>query len=333
VTNVLITIDTEIRPRLHERLVAWDRNVANSILGKVDAGVFGINWQMDRLEQHGLKGVFFVDPMPALVYGEAFLEKVVPPIVSRGHEVQLHLHTEWLQWAKCSPVARYLGAKISNFGISEQEVLVRLSAELLRRAGAPRPIAFRAGHLQANDHTLMALASAGIFWDSSFGPLYPSEPHQIGLPANTIGPVRHCGVIELPISGFFDRRNHIRPVQVCAVSKWEMEAALQHAALENHPTFVIMSHSFEMLSRDGLRPNLAIMKRFERMCMCIADNPRLHSAGFADLDPSIADGRSRPSLFSSNLIRTSGRLIEQAMGNLRYEYRLKPPWNYGASAL
>jgi hypothetical protein len=324
-TNVLITIDTELRPLLHGRGVPLARNIASSIFGEINAGgAWGINWQMDRMEEHGLKGVFFVDPMPAVVYGEAFLQEFVPAIIARGHEVQLHIHTEWLQWTDSPPVARYRGRNISDFDLSDQKILVRLAADLLHRAGAPRPIAFRAGHLGANDDTLMALAANAIPWDSSFGPLYPEAPHRIGLPTDTVAPAHHCGVVELPISGLYDRRGHVRPAQICAVSTLEMEAALQHAASEDHPAFVVMSHSFEMLTRDRLRVNLSTMKRFEQMCHYVANNPSLRNVGFTDLDASIADHPSRLSRLGPDLVRTGKRLVEQAIGNLIYERQLSP---------
>src|SRR3546814_15906278 len=58
------------------------------------AGV-GIGHQLDRLAMHGLKACFFVDPMPALVFGFDWLKPLVATILARGQEVQLHLHPNW----------------------------------------------------------------------------------------------------------------------------------------------------------------------------------------------------------------------------------------------
>src|SRR3546814_6004994 len=44
---------------------------------------------------HGLKAVFFVEPMPALVCGVDWLKPLVATILARGQEVQLHLHPNW----------------------------------------------------------------------------------------------------------------------------------------------------------------------------------------------------------------------------------------------
>ena len=52
-TDVLITIDTELSESRHRHGMPLDRNLAGSIHGKVAAGSFGIGWQMDRLDAHG----------------------------------------------------------------------------------------------------------------------------------------------------------------------------------------------------------------------------------------------------------------------------------------
>ena len=326
-TDVLVTVDTELSAALHQRGVAAGGNVENSILGIVRAGTVGIGWQMDRLEEQGLKGVFFVDPLPALVYGKGVVADIVGPILERRHEVQLHAHTEWLAWAKASPVGDRRGQNIGDFELADQIALLKCARDLLEGADVPRPTAFRAGNYGADDRTLIALSHLGIAWDSSFNASYLGAPCRIALTKDDHAPVRRHGVIEMPVAGIFDRSGTVRPAQVCALSRWEMTDALRHAGRVGEPAFVIVTHSFEMLSRDRLRPNRAVMARFIAMCREIADNPDLRSAGFADLDPSIAS----PSLLSArsprlaaNSVRTISRMVEQAAGTLRYERQWLP---------
>jgi hypothetical protein len=319
-TDVLITIDTELSVSRHRRGMSVEENVAASIHGDVAEGRFGIGWQMGRLEAHGLRGVFFVDPMPARVVGAGFLGDVVGPIVARGHEVQLHIHSEWLALAKESPKPNGTGQFIRDFSEDDQAAIIGEAAELLVRAGALRPIAFRAGNYAASDETLSALAREGILWDSSFNAHYLGGACRIGLPANSNAPVRHRGLIELPVSGLNDRPGRFRAAQVCAMSKWEMSAALDHAAAVGQPSFVVVSHSFEMLSRDRKRPNRMVMARFEHLCRHVAGHGGLRSVGFRDLDPSAVDGMPRVMpLLGANRWRTLQRHCAQAAATLLYE--------------
>lgn len=322
-TVVLITVDTELSALLQQRGVPPAANLASSILGETAAGAYGIGWQMDRLEEQGLTGIFFVDPLPALVHGEGLVADIVGPIVARGHDVQLHLHTEWLQWARESPVGGRRGTYLKDFSRADQHVLLALARDLLIRAGAPSPVAFRAGNYGANDDTLAVLAALGIRWDSSVNADYLGRACGVSLPADQHMPVRHRGIVELPVSGIQDRPGHFRPAQLCALSAWEMGAALGHAAEAGHPLFTIVTHSFEMLSRDRSRPNRAVMRRFATLCRRIARDPRLATARFAELDAEAVLVGNRPRLGPSAL-RTWARIGEQAIATWRYERQLRP---------
>lgn len=326
VTQILITVDTELSALLHQRGIALATNFASSINGECEDGLFGIGWQMDRMEAYGLKGVFFVDPLPSLVYGEAWLADVVGPIVARGHEVQLHIHTEWLAWADASPVGGRQGQNLADFGIADQRVLLSLAIDLLMRAGAPRPTAFRAGNYGADDNSLRALSELGLIWDSSVNAPYLGGACRIGVSAEQVGAVERHGIVELPVAGLNDRGGQVRPAQICALSVREMRDALGHAADNQHAAFVIVTHSFEMLSRDRKRANGAVITRFEAMCKAIADDSRLESAGFNDLD-EVALKRipdPQPTRLGPNHLRSFARMAEQALATWRYERQLRP---------
>ncbi len=75
--------------------------------------------------------------------------------------MQLHLHTEWLEFAPDSPVGGRTGQHIKDFTREDQAVLIEYGIARLVAAGAPRPTAFRAGNYGANDDTLRALALCG----------------------------------------------------------------------------------------------------------------------------------------------------------------------------
>ncbi|MDF0488735.1 polysaccharide deacetylase family protein [Sphingomonas sp. H39-1-10] len=320
--EVLVTIDTELSSRLHRHGASLGENLARSIAGKAGDAAYGVGWQMDMLERAGLKAVFFVDPMPALAHGSDFLAPMIAPMLARGHEVQLHSHTEWLEWASHAPVGGR-ARNIGDFDLAEQITVLTLARDLLTSAGAPRPTAFRAGNYGADDRTIAALATLGIRWDSSVNIGCPDDSCRVSR--KTHAPVDLGGVVELPVSGLLDRPGHFRPAQICALSGWEMRAALRHAAAGEAP-FVIVTHSFEMLSRDRERPNRMVMRRFRAMCEEIARHPGLQSVGFRDLDPAevLARSRAERPLLAANRVRTAGRMVEQAIATALYERPARP---------
>ena len=324
-TSLLITVDTELSSSLHRGGASVEDNVARSIWAETSQGAFGVGWQMDLLDRHGLKGVFFLDPLPALVHGRDFLRPIVGAIVSRGHEVQPHIHTEWLEWVGDSPIGGRRGRNIGDFPLDDQITLLSLARTLLEEAGAPPILAFRAGNFGANDDTLRALAAIGILWDSSVNPAYLGRECDIGVDAQQIAATRRLGMAELPVSGIADRPGSFRPAQICAMSSAEMRDGLRHAVQEGQDAFVVVTHSFEMLSRDRRRPNRAVIARFERLCREASRLPALRSAGFADLPPALADMPSRPfTRAAPSRLRTGLRQAQQAWATWRYEHRLVP---------
>jgi hypothetical protein len=313
VTKVLITIDTELSAALYQQGASADANFARSIT----CGGFGVDWQMDRLEASGLRGTFFVDPMSALVYGGDVITAIVTPIVARGHDVQLHLHPEWLAWASSKPVGERRGRSIGDFNAGDQETLISLARSLLIDAGAPPPVAFRAGNYGASDDTLRVLASLGMQWDTSFNPAYMGDTCHIGLDRGQIDPVARLGITEIPVSAIHDRPRHLRHAQVCALSAREMTEALHHAVATDRPVFTIVTHSFEMMSRDRKRPNRSVIKRFETLCRTIESHPNLSSATFADLSPAAVT--TPPSRLSASYRRTAARIAAQVIATIAYE--------------
>lgn len=325
-TNVFITVDTELSVGLHARGLGGYANLRESVYGTCGQGSFGIQHQMQRLNAYGLKAVFFIDPMPAEVFGLDILKRMVEPILEAGHEAQLHIHTEWLPYLPSDPVAGRRGDNIRDFSYEDQCRLLGLARELLMAAGAPAPLAFRAGNYGASDATLKALASIGILYDTSFNPGYAAEAPHISLPLDTVEPVQHLGVVEFPISCISDRPGHFRHAQLCALSAWEMRDALRHAVGCGQEYFTLVSHSFELLSRDRRRANHTVVDRFERLCALLAEPGNgLRTMTYGQLD-SVALGQARPKArLAPNLLRTAHRMGEQLISTLRYERKNRRP--------
>ena len=319
-TRAIISFDTELSAGLYQRGIDARANYESSILGRCREGDFGIYFQMDMIERHSLTGVWFVDPMPALVHGRGVIEAIVRPIVARGHEVQLHLHTEWLAFARFNPAGRLTGRNIGDFPLAAQKRLIAFARDTLMAAGAPRPTAFRAGNFGANDDTLRALASLGFRFDSSFNGAWAGRGCDISLDPGNLGMRVHQGICEVPVSGLLDRANRFRPAQLCAMSEEEMRDALDHSAASGAIQFSAFSHSFEFLSRDRAVPNRLAIERMEALCRAVADDPRVSSGGFATL-PAPPARPGRIAAAAPKPLRTARRVAQQAAGHLAHEVR------------
>lgn len=322
-TQLYLTIDTEYSVAAFKKLgrTARAENFASSIAGETRDGAVGIFYEMDVLERHGLKAVFFVDPMPALVWGVDAVAEVVGPIVARGHDVQLHLHSEWLEFAgEGNPVPGRTGRDIKNFSLDEQHKLLSYARDALVAAGAPPPVAFRAGNYGANDDTLRALARLRIHYDSSHCPGISASDCAISIGVNDRDPCEHCGVIEVPIGCIEGPHGGLRHFQLTALTTTEIVAALRYAAEQRLPSITLVSHSFELLSRDRQKINHIVKRRFERLCAALETMPSVSTATYAARPPGVATGSvNRP--LPHNPLRTVRRYVEQAISNMLYGSR------------
>ena len=312
--RVLLTVDTELTWGHYARVGSWRDNFARAY----EAAGVGIPWQLGILAGHGLKACFFVDPMPALVYGIEPIRRMVRPILDAGQEVQLHLHSFWHDLAEGRAEPRY---ELTDFDPKGQRDLIRTARDLLVEAGAPLPVAFRSGSYAANDATLDALAALGIRYDSSHNGSHHPWPSALSIAPAQCAPVEHRGIVEVPVSQIEDKVGRLRHLQLCALSSAELRQALLHAARHRHPVTTIVSHSFELATRDGLRPNHALRRRFETLCAFLAEqSDRLPTAHFADLGGVPLDRSVAP--LPANALRRADRMVQQLWSNAIYERRL-----------
>ncbi len=325
--KVLITIDTETHPISRnwreDRLAA---DMRRDLYGEVDGHEVGLEYQLKTLKQHGLSASFMVESLFAAVpeIGEQPLQNVVQAIVSGGHDVQIHPHTEWVKYIPDLGIP-YRSHLFSAYSAAEQEAIIRFAGLRLQQAGAPRAVAFRAGGFDANADTLIALARCGIRYDSSFNRTYGQKRCGFPAPSSTGHPTDYNGVEELPVAVFEDFVGHFRPAQLCACSTAEMIHALHTAEGAGWEYFVIVSHSFEMLTRRRHRTKPPVIRwdvveRFERLCGFLAENrQRFQVVRFTDLDDFAAvpssNGVHRD--IKGRFKNTVSRVLEQAASRIQ----------------
>ncbi len=320
-TRVFITIDTEYSSGLYTGSGTADRaeNYARSIACITPEGPAGITHKLQLLGEHGQKAVFFVDPMPALVWGIAAIEDVVGPIVEAGQDVQLHCHTEWLAHAgAASPLpSKAVGQNLFDFPFEEQCAILDYARTALMAAGAPAPVAFRAGNYGANDDTLRALAAIGLHYDSSHCPALPTGASRISLGTEDRDPLGHLGVLEVPVGAISTLGGGLRHAQITALTLDEMLSAITHARDSGRDSFTLVSHSFELINRRKQAVNHVVRRRFTGLVKALAGMRGVDTGTYAETPPRVRLTGANAALPASPL-RTGIRLAEQFVSNALY---------------
>jgi hypothetical protein len=209
--------------------------------------------------------------------------------------------------------------------LADQIAILRYARDTLIAAGAPAPVAFRAGNYGANDDTLRALGELGIAYDTSHAPAL-SGPGDcaIALGQADRHPLWHCGVIEVPVGCIGTFGGRMRHAQLTALSLGELFAAVRHAQVEGVECFTLVSHSFELLSRDRRRINRLVARRFERFCSAIAATPGVSTATYAENPPRPSNRAGPDPVLPHRALRGGLRVFEQALGNAIYSRSVRP---------
>lgn len=320
--RVYITIDTEYSSGLYTGPGPADRaeNYARSIACITPQGPAGIHHKIALLNEYGQKAVFFVDPMPALVWGVAAIEDIVAPIIAGGQDVQLHCHTEWLELAgDANPLlSKRTGRNIADFPFEEQCQVLEYARTTLIAAGAPEPVAFRAGNYGADDDTLRALARIGLAYDTSHCPALAGGACRISLSPEDRDPVLHQGVIEIPAGTIGTIGGGQRHAQITALTLAEMLAAIRHARDNGSENFTLVSHSFELINRRRLAVNPIVRRRFTSLLRALAAMRGVETGTFADTPPPLSALAAIRQPLPANPMRTGMRLAEQIVSNSLY---------------
>ena len=280
--------------------------------GPTPQGDYGLPFTLKLLNDSGLTGVFFVEPLFATRFGTAPLEEIIGLIRSASQEVQLHLHTEWADEAH-PPLIEGMTHKrqhLRYFSCDEQTSLIATGKRLIEAAGSGEVCAFRAGSFGFNRDTLHALRENDIAFDSSYNASMFGLDSGV-MPGTTLVDVtREEGVYLYPMTVYRDGTSTLRHAQLSACSFMEMEGLLWQALEQGRKSFVILSHNFELLNTAKTRPDALMVSRFRKLCTFLARNSDVFRVrGFHGLQPQLSPSQPQP--LTSPVWKTGIRMLQQ----------------------
>jgi hypothetical protein len=283
------------------------------VYGPTARGNFGLPYTLQVLSEHGLKGVFFVEPLFSTRFGRQPLEEIVGLIREGGQEIQLHLHPEWVD-ESVEPLLENIERKrqhLRYFTRAEQEILIGAGKRMITQAGGGTCTAFRAGSFGFNRDTLVALAANHIPFDSSYNASIFGLDSGVASGEIMVDTFICDGVSEYPMTVYDDGIFSLRHTQLTACSHREMEGLLWQALESGRRSFMILSHNFELLNMAKDRPDDVVVARFLNLCSFLDRNrDSFNVRGFEDLSPSLAT--LQPAPLKSPAWKSVARMLEQA---------------------
>jgi len=311
--DVYITFDTEIWCDGWNNLDdKFNDYFQRYVYGHTSKGEYALPINLKILEDNGLKATFFVEPLFSERFGIAPLSELVGVIQQAKQDVQLHIHTEWLDEAhnRLLPDIDVKTQYLFQFELDHQERILQHGLELLSKAGVTSISAFRAGSFAANLDTLSALSRVGITIDSSYNPAMTHLIDHISDGDKAFfQPKIVNDVCVYPVSAINDVLG-LRHLQVTACSFSEFKFALDKAEAENWDSLVLVSHNFELLDHSKTKADVLLRKRFQKLCEYLGEHKdRFNVKLLSEAKQKTFSSDVIP--FQSNLIRTGSRYLEQ----------------------
>lgn len=284
-SDVVLTIDTEFSIAGAFTDPSRFKPVGpQSVLGALADEEHGLGFILGALKRHGGTATFFVEVMNTAYFGLEPMGAIARRILDAGHDVQLHVHPCWTAF-DAGPFVRQPGAKAPNDSCSllerdRLEDLLTRAIEVFASWGIPRPVALRTGSFSTSRDVYRAQASLGLPLASNVCVAVepPAEPELRVVSG------RHLieGVVEIPTLSFVDRRtrggDHLRPLQITAVSAAEIRLVLERAREAGVDPVVATTHAFEYFKHRGMdyhaiRPNRINQRRLDAFCSHVSRHP------------------------------------------------------------
>ena len=313
--DVFLTVDVEVWCDGWDDIDAkFPSAFQRYIYGPTSRGNYGLPYQLHQLQEHGLTGVFFIESLFSTRFGLEPLSEIIGLVREQGHEIQLHMHTEWVDESNEPLLDNIIGKKqfLRYFSLQEQTVLIQAGAKLIELAGGRSVNAFRAGSFGFNKDTLRALAANHIAFDSSYNASMLGQDSGVSPDVPLVEPIECEGVYEYPMTVFHNGTRSLRHVQVTACSYREMEGLLWQALESGRKGFVILCHNFELLNGSMNRPDDIVVNRFRKLCSFLDRNRDCFRVrGFHGLTPNLVF--LQPAPLTSPIWKTGLRMLEQGM--------------------
>ena len=317
--NVFITIDTAIWDTTgRENPECLDANIDAFIYGKSPEGDYGLSHMIEILNTCGIKATFFVETLCIDRTGADRIRTIIDYIRQQGHDVQLHVHPEWLD-QDSTPVGSGAKQYLHQFTGEEQAVIIKRSMANMTECGVKSVTAFRSGNYGFNSDTLTALARNGIAFDSSYNSCNLDQACKFGRIDKLTQPRKIESVLEFPVSCFIDFRDEEQNARICDCSFAEMKEALLNAWQDGWYSFVIVSSSFELVNMESetgrcTGVNAVNSRRFARLCKFLSDNgDKFRVTVFPEINPDEVPVDLEKKFRKVSALSTLVRYFEQFM--------------------
>lgn len=276
--RLMITVDVEAQAAR-----AAKDPLQTLVWGEFPAGSFGIQSIMAVAEHNNAPLTMFLDYAEERIYGDAFLD-IGREIHRRNHDLQLHLHPEFLDTAFYEEHGIARVPDLSSATTTDSKVLASFLYDAQVRTTGVAPVAFRGGGYRYSLPLLQALNREGVKLNSSYNPTRSTQPFALGVRP------QFCwgrGMYETPISVAVGFQGREQPFDYNFNASTFIDCSITQG-IDRHLEFldqffhqqgdeavaVLVLHSWSFLRRDAagqfVAPNLDAPERLDALLSALS---------------------------------------------------------------
>jgi hypothetical protein len=247
------------------------------VWGRLGGQEYGLRRVCGVLEQHGLRGNFFVDFATCTFEGDDAARKIVDYLVGQGHEVHMHLHPEWLAQAWGLRVDVGKSIKLDSIPYEMARRLLEFTVAKYEQFTGKPPRLFRSGAYRMNPELVLAAGALGIEALSNVRGDMVRDDAAGGDPVADREPFRwENGVIEIPVE--------VSSPEAATFESYlrKYDAAMKRKTVER--TFNVVMHSWSLIRRNERGVHDRFEPEYERRLQQICEHAATHgrSRGYAE---------------------------------------------------
>lgn len=250
---------------------ATDNHIDRLIWGKTPQGEYGIRRLCKILDEHNIKGNFFVDIAGCAMYGDRQMREVFDFLLKQGHQVDVHLHSEWIYrtWKLKGDKTIFPSFKALDNDLN-QSFLDYAVYKFYELTGF-EPSVFRAGGVLFNQYTIEAAKKSGFKALSNFHYGRDKNISIFGDAAEANEPFKwENGMVEIPFDLALEplsaNFNNVENIYTRVKNRKKLK------------TFNLLNHSWSLLERDekGFHTivNPSYEEAFYKLCSFVKNNTK-----------------------------------------------------------
>jgi hypothetical protein len=276
--KVIISVDAEFTINSAFANPAKYLPSSTSLFSPVSNQDTGFEEVLKLLKKHSVQATFFTEALNSHFFGIDAMKNNVIRMLLDDHDVQLHAHPVWQEF-KCpdwrdNVVNKKLKDNFFDLSSSEIESVLKECIDIFQQWTGERPIAFRAGNLQACPALYEALEKTGFTLASNIGlPIF--RPNEELLHLENRGALIN-NIIEVPVTSFQSMGCRHKSLTITGTSSKEMKKVLHQCKSKGVEYVVILTHIHEFIkinsTNSKIKSNKVNLKRLDELCSFVQRN-------------------------------------------------------------